>query len=246
MRTVSIAYLEVHGLLVFSKIQESIKESTLSPGPMIRTHPFIHNYPLIYGFLGYSSETIMEKTDPPSYRVVSEAIREGFYVYPAEPIHVSYTRIFLSPTPETLAIPEKAKPRLVHPLQVHYYAVGPGSLYKTIIIHDPQKPLPRYIRIGKKRWGIIKARIIRPDKIVEAGPLYKGYSTIPVNIGDMKEMGVDVRDYSAVLVTRNNPFIGEKSIIGYVRAAPMYKITYSYRGRIRAEYVPLPRGLVAG
>ncbi len=245
MKKVAIAFLEVHGLLVFSKITGSLKKSVLSSGAFIRSSLFIHNYPLIYGFLGYSSEMIID-IDEPRYKVVDEALEEGLYVYPAEPLHVSFTRLFLSPTPETYVVPEKAKPSIAHPLQVHYYAIAPGSMFKTVVVYREGFELPRYIRIGKKRWGIIRVRYVVPEGISDVSDTYRGYSSIPVNLGDMRDRGVVVDDYNTVLVTRNNPFIGDRSIIAYIRGRPMHMITYEYGGRVRREYLPLPWSIPLG
>ncbi len=244
MKNLYIANIEVHGVLLFSKIQESLKEAILSPGPLIRSSIYIHNYPLIYGLMNYSSEEIYGITGKPSYRVVDEALNTGIYVYPGEPIHVNYVRIFLSPTPETLIIPEKPKPKIVHPQQVHYYAIGPGSIFKTVIITPPGYYVPRYIRIGKKRWGLLRIRLVKPEEIIDITEKYTGFSTIPVNIGDMRRLGVEIIDTNTVLVTRNNPYIGDRSIIGYVRAKPMIRITYKTGNRLRREYIPVPPSIL--
>ncbi len=241
MKKILITDLELHGLLVFSKHQTSLKDDTAitSPGPVIRTSGYIHNYPLIYGLLGYSSESMLSLGEP-RYSVVEEAVDNELYAYPAEPLRVKYTRLLLTTQPETL-VKYKIRAKYSHPLQVHYYAAAPGSTYRTVIIHGPGRIVPRYIRIGKKRWGLLKLRTFQAESIEEVEPTF---SSIPVNLGDMAGMGVEILDKRTVLVTRNYPLIGDRAVVAYVKAEPTYRVTYTRHGKPRTIYIPIPKTLL--
>ncbi len=241
MKRIYVAELELHGLLVFSRVVSSLKEAITAPGTVVRTSSYIHNYPLIYGLLGYSAEQLVQP-DKPAYRVVEEALELGVYAYPAEPVSVRNIRLLLSTQPETL-LKQKAKPKTSHPLQVHYFAAAPGSKYRTLIVAEAGHHIPRYIRIGKKRWGLFRLRLYLAESIEKQEGLRA--STIPVNTGDMKNMGVRIASSRAVLVTRNYGLIGERAVVGYVEAEPTYRITYLKHGRPRTIYAPIPEKLTA-
>ena len=235
-----LAHLELHGLLVLAEEVRSIKVSLLAGGPLIRSSKFIHNYTLMYalspipeapygGYLGF--------TDKPSYKLIDDLKKEKLlYAYPAQPLDIRLVRVFTASKPETLC-EVRGRPKIGHPFQVHYIAVAPGSKYKTIILCDENIHLPRYVRLGKKRWGIVK---LTYHPLMSMERVKPRYSTVPVNIGDMREFGVKIENYITVATTRNHTHIGEKASIGYVKANPTYKLVFRINGKTETVYTPIP------
>ncbi|RLE80831.1 MAG: type I-D CRISPR-associated protein Cas5/Csc1 [Thermoprotei archaeon] len=233
---ITVVELEVQGPLIFVKEQYSVKDSTLAPSPLMRTSIFLHNYPFFYGLMGVSSEKIVSETGQPEYTLVKEAVKEKIiYIYPPKPESVKIGKVFLAARGDTL-FDLRPKMEKVFPMQVFYYTILPGSKYITAIVHDDDFTLPPYIRIGKKRWGIIRLKELPVREYEKIEPKY---STIPVNIGDLKDFNIKILDYNSVLITRNYPYIGEKAVIAYAKCEPTHRVKYIKGGKERTLYIPL-------
>ena len=122
--------------------------------------PLIHNYPLTLAFLGRPVE---ESYVAIVYKITKsiEAGKmwkeHGFYLYPALASKM-YVRQLLFSMGGTGYLTMKAKTRASIPDFTSHQVFLPGSVFKTYIIARSKEPgLPKFIRLGAKRYGIFKA-----------------------------------------------------------------------------------------
>ncbi len=264
MLNVYVADMELHGVLLFATEQRPSLAS--EGGAIITTGQYIHNYPLIYGFLSRSVESYvvvpslhflsyrdLEKSrfkprvarEYLHYGFVEEQVkrllegREAIYVYPACPVTVTPKKFFMQAKGYGYAEFRGAL-KTIYPRLEHYVALVPPTKFKTILIaNNIELPRTLYIRIGMKRMGIFKA-YLRKAEIREqiSEPMW---TSTPVNLHDIGLFGYTPIDVMKVMETRSKPPRKPlASVIGYVRATKLYLI----RTR-REEYrIPLPLKLV--
>jgi len=248
--SVYLADLELQGVLMFSTEQKPslAKEG----GALITPGHFIHNYPLIYGFaqrnvesyavipsLHYLSYEELKKSrfTPESaqkslhYGFIEEQIRNfldgggGIYIFPAFPLRVFVKKFFMAAKGTSYAEFRGAL-KTVFPRIVHYIAVVPPSLFRTIVLaRNIYPPESMYIRIGMKRMSVMKVRLRRADIVGKENAAT--WSSIPVNLHDVETyFKYMVEDFLRVLETRSKPPGKPKvSLIGYVKARNLFRIT---------------------
>ena len=234
-----VADMELFGVLIFSSGQ---RPAVAEPGgPVIEVSPFIHNYPLIYGFNGrpvesyavipslhyLSYEGLRESrhapklaAEPLKYTFVDEQIRrllrgEGaVYAFPAYPERV-YARKFFMAAKGAGYAEFRGRLKTVYPRLEHYVALTPPSRFKTVLLSTIELPQTLYVRIGMKRMGLFKATLRKARIVGRVEGL--AWTSIPVNFYDVGLFGYAIYDAVKVLETRSKP--PEKplsSIIGYV------------------------------
>jgi len=260
-----LAEMELHGILAFSS---EIRPSIGGVGASQITSPFIHNYPLIYAFNRRIGEAYVvipslhqpyepgrgEKLrrrerikKPLQYTFVERVLREilhnnlqHIYAYPAHPVEVVVKKFFLSAKGYGYVEKVKRQIKSFYPTEVNWVSLVPPSRHRTIIISPHKLPRVLYIRIGMKRTGLFKVELhgVEPTNI----RLVRGseWSTLPVNLYDVKLFNYDVEDFIKVLETRSEPVNkSEANRIGYIRARELFEIEIGgekYR-------VPLPKTL---
>ena len=132
--------------------------------------PVIHNYPLILGMLGHTvEETYANILGEPSYIKARSLIRdEMLYVYPAVAKKSLTRKIQFAGIGDGYAS-IKGKTRLSYPERGFNTILLPGSeLLSFIITEKSSNELPRFIRIGSKRFGILKVVYTKVEyRIVE-------------------------------------------------------------------------------
>ena len=217
------AELTLQGILVFSSEVRPMISAGKSMGSYISTSPYVHNYPVMYGLMGKSSEAYFVI---PSLHEADYADRKGkgqslkytsvkrmiddfasgkdgaFYAFPLLPRGFTVSSFLFSAESWSYVIPTRGDLKNVFPRLTSYSAIMPGSRFITFIAVNGDARLPRYIRIGKKRWGIFKVDyeevgVERVEKRRDA------VSSIPVNRQDSQRFGFRVKSFAKVLETPN-------------------------------------------
>lgn len=252
--------MELQGVLIFATEQRpSLAEEG---GAIIITGHYIHNYPLIYGLAGRSTEAYavipslhflsyqdLEKgafrpklaREPLHYGFVEEQLKnllegkESVYAFPAFPQKITPRKFFMQAKGSGYAEFRGAL-KTVYPRLEHYVALVPPSTFKTVILANNME-LPRvlYLRIGMKRMGLFKV-FLKEARITDAvGDL--AWTNVPVNLHDVGLFGYNPLDVIKALETRSKP--AERplaSVIGYIRCKGLFLVKAG-----REEYrVPLP------
>lgn len=278
-----IARLELHGVLLFASEQRpSLSEEG---GAVISASQFIHNYPLIYGLLHRSAEayavipslhfmTYDELSsskfrsalarEPLRYTSVEEQLRalvEGcrrdggcVYSFPAYPLRVTMRKFFMAAKGSGYA-DFRGRLKTVYPRLVHYVAIVPPSEFSTVVLtYGIELPKTMYVRIGMKRMGLFKVTLSEAEVTSRVSEL--GWTTIPVNLYDLKLFGYDVVDFLKVLETRSKPpKKPDASVIGYAMCRNLFTIrprrevgaaprTGGSEARGEIHRIPLPLKLV--
>ena len=169
--------LVVHGYLWVHTVA-----TPTSIGWIHQVVPVIHNYPLILGILGYPvEETYANKLGEPTYRRTRDLIQtERLYVYPAIVKKLITRRIQFTGIGDGYAS-IRGKTRLSYPERGFNTVLLPGSeLVSFIITERGIDSLPRYVRIGSKRFGLLKAKY----KQVEYRVVSDSQITHPANTYD--------------------------------------------------------------
>ena len=260
-----LAEMELHGILTFSS---EIRPAVAGIGAVHITSHFIHNYPLIYAFNRRIAEAYIvipslhqpfksskrEKRKrvkkPLQYTFVDQVLKEiqlsnlrHIYSYPAYPAEVTIKKFFLSAKGYGYVERVKRQIKSFYPTETNWISLVPPTRHYTLLISPHNLPRRLYIRIGMKRTGLYKVSLyeIRPINIRAINSLE--WSSIPVNLYDVRLFNYIVEDYIKVLETRSEPESkrGANSV-GYVRARGLYEITTPIPnlGRI---IVPLPESL---
>ena len=259
-----IADMELHGILLFATEQRpSLAEEG---GAIITTGHYIHNYSLIYGLMGKSTEAYavipslhflsyqhLEKTpfkpkiakEPLHYGSIETQLKnllngkESIYVFPAFPRKVTPKKFFMQAQGSGYAEFRGAL-KTVYPRLVHYVALVPPSEFKTIILtNDIELPRIVYIRIGMKRMGLFKI-YLREAEIREKIEDLR-WTNIPVNLYDVSLFGYNPIDVMKVMETRSKaPNKLLASTIGYIRTRNLFLI----KNGKDEYYIPLPLKLI--
>ena len=228
------ADLTLHGILVFSSevrpmIYATDDSEEMGSGSYISTSPYVHNYPVMYGLMGKPSEAYFVipslheayYTDRKAggqglrYTSVKRMIedfasgKEGaFYAFPLIPKSFNVSSFLFSAESWSYVIPTRGGLKNVFPRLTSYSAIMLGSKFTTFIAVNGDARLPRYIRIGKKRWGLFKVdyeevHIERVERRRDA------VSSIPVNRQDAQTFGFRTKSFTKILETPN---LGEGEI----------------------------------
>lgn len=167
----------VHGYLWFHSVA-----TPTSIGWIHQVVPVIHNYPLILGILGYPvEETYANRLSEPKYMRTRYLIQaERLYVYPAIVKKLITRRIQFTGIGDGYAS-IRGKTRLSYPERGFNTVLLPGSeLVSFVITEKGIGSLPRYVRIGSKRFGLLKAKY----KQVEYRVVSDSQITHPANTYD--------------------------------------------------------------
>ncbi|BFI75774.1 type I-D CRISPR-associated protein Csc1 [Sulfurisphaera ohwakuensis] len=245
------ATFTLEGILIFSTEVRPMISAGQAMGSYISPSPYIHNYPIIYGILGKSAEAYFvipslhynyyedKKTRGGitlNYTSVNQVIQDakagkGFYVFPLIPQKIITESFLLSSESWTYYLPTRAPTKNVFPRVTSYTAFMPGTEFYTYIVTDGKFEIPQWIRIGKKRWGImkIKPNEVKVDKVTEA----KNCTTsIPINIKDAEIFGYKIVSYSKLYETPNV----EEGLIGWATLESCYEI----KSRSAKITLPIP------
>ena len=227
------ASFKLHGILIFSSEIRPMITAGEAMGSYISPSPYIHNYPVMYGLLGKPSETYFvfpslhyldyeeRMSRAPTrrglqYTSIKKLLedfkngRDSFYVFPLAPTRLVVSSFLLSAESWSYVIPTRSPTKNVFPRLTSYTAFMPGSEFETyVVIQGSIKP-PRWVRIGKKRWGIFRVDYdeVRVEEVrVERNRV----TSIPINYNDARFFGFEARSFSKVLETPNI----EEGLIGW-------------------------------
>lgn len=165
-----------------------------------KPQPYLHNYPLMYGFSGLlyialASPTI--ETRKIDYSQLDE-IEKKLYVYPARPRRISVKRMLLNIKGEGPVELVQPKPKSMYPWHVIHYYFAPGSEFETVVVtKTADTNIPRTIRVGVKRQGVF--RVECEEAVVEKRTY--GF-TDPVNLGDLLRRGMQPSSHIVLLETK--------------------------------------------
>ncbi|WP_286188886.1 hypothetical protein [Sulfolobus sp. S-194] len=111
----------------------------------------------------------------------------------------------------------------------------PGTEFYTYIVTDGKFEIPKWIRIGKKRWGImrIEPQEVKVDKVTQVGNCT---TSIPVNIKDAEAFDYKVLSYSKLYETPNV----EEGLIGWATLESCYEI----KSRSARITLPIPKSFI--
>lgn len=260
-----LAEMELQGILTFSS---EIRPAVGGVGGAHITSPYISNYPLIYAFNKRICESYatfpslhlpLDKIVKKEYPKVKSPLRYTFidsvlrsiqqgelkyvYAYPAEPVKVTTRRFFLSAKGYGYAEKVKKQVKTTYPTETNWISLVPPTILRTVVISPQKLPNPMYIRIGMKRTGLFKVKLYELDTeriMIVKEPTW---SSIPVNLYDVRLFNYTVEDYVKVLETRSEP--SDKpgaNAIGYVLARGLYEVATPREERL---YLPLPKTLMS-
>ena len=254
---------ELHGILIFSS--EFRPALGKARGSLIVTAPVVHNYPLIYGLLGVSAESyavvsslhrvsyqLLKATEKRhrktlvknslQYTTISREAqrfvageRGSVYSFPLAPVEITRRKFFMAAKGVGYA-EYRGRLKSEYPRTVTYIALVPPSRFKGIIATAGRElPSRLIVRIGMKRMGVLNMRLRQFTTIRKLEE--SKWTTVPVNLYDLKLMGYTPEDSNVVLETRSKPPANPKaSIIAYVCARGLYEL----RMGSHYEIVPLP------
>ncbi|BFH74686.1 hypothetical protein SJAV_26300 [Sulfurisphaera javensis] len=240
--------LTIEGVLIFSSEVRPMVAGGTAMGSYITPLPYIHNYPLIYGILGKSAEAYfifpsLHQADyldrkgklPLKYTSVSEVLEKakqgkGFYIYPAFPTKIVTSSFLLSAESWSYGLLTRMPTKNVFPRITSYTAFMPESEFITYMVSEKGFEIPEWIRIGKKRWGIMKVKA-EPVKVTGWEKKEECVTSIPVNVKDAQQFGYTVENFSKILETSSM----EEGIIGWATL----KECYNVKGKVAGETVNL-------
>lgn len=236
MPKVYICLLRLCDYLTFSSTVgfAKVKDVTYT---VYKPQPYIHNYPLMYGFSGLLYASLTSPTIDVTeidYSQLDE-IEKKLYVYPARPHRVSVKRMLLNIKGEGAVELRQPKPKSMYPWHVIHMYFAPGSVFETVVLaRSTDVRLPTAVRIGVKRQGVFSV------KCEEA--TVKGYSyglTDPINLGDAWRSGMKPASYTVLLSskTMRKGVPGSNMIVKAYFNEPVVAVLES-RSRIRVR-VPL-------
>ncbi|ARM76978.1 type I-D CRISPR-associated protein Csc1 [Acidianus manzaensis] len=222
------AELTLEGFLIFSTEVKPMITSYSSMGSYITPSPYIHNYPVMYGLLGMPSEAYfvipsLHKADYElkgkksggnsllRYTTVKREIEkfakkeeQSLYSFPLVPKKIIVNSFLLSSESWSYALPTRKPTKNVFPRLTSYSAFSPGSRFMTYIVTSddyPKSKLPRWIRIGKKRWGILQIYYNEVEIKDIKESTEECASSIPVNDIDTEKFGYEIKNFAKVLET---------------------------------------------
>ncbi len=222
------AVFRVHGLLWYHSTARTIT------APKSYSHsllPVIHNYGLTLGLAGYLADPDVgyvsvfgvTKYKPP----VELYKRYGIYAYPALVTKAILTELFMSGIGEAL-VDVKAVGRLAYPDTTKNVVLMPGSELETLIISEYRLPSALVLRMGAKRYGVLRARLVevRPKTVSAVTASH------PYNMSDVEPIPGSV-------VLLKHP-AGD---IAYMGIGDCLSYTVRVHGRAKRVFVPVLRGL---
>jgi len=260
-----VADMELQGVLLFSSEQ---RPALASPGgAVITTSPFIHNYPLIYGFynkpveaytvipslhfLSYKSlkesRFVPKKLAkmPLKYMFVEQKIKrflEGgraLYVFPAYPLKITRKKFFMAAKGYGY-VEFRGRLKTVYPRLEQYVAIVPPSRFRTVVLSNFELPSTIYIRIGMKRMGLFKVQLKKAN-ILRRVEEY-AWTSVPVNLHDVGLFGYTVFNVLKLLEKYSKPQDKPLSaVIGYIRARNLFEVSVHHSTVLR---IPLPLKLI--
>lgn len=250
------ATFELQGILIFSTEVRPMISRGEAMGSYIAPLPYIHNYPVIYGILGKTAEAYFvipsmhqadyeeRKGKKPSlkYTTIEKVLRDakegkGFYVFPLLPRKIVTSSFLMSSESWSYGLLTRLPTKNVFPRLTSYTAFTPQSEFYTYIVSDDSFQIPDWIRIGKKRWGImrVKAEELEVKEIKEEENCT---TSIPINVRDAEYFGYKVLNYAKILETSSL----EEGIIAWATLNKCYTITSERRERIS---LPIPPGFLS-
>lgn len=221
------AQFTLEGVLIFSTEVRPAVSQGQAKGSYINPLPYIHNYPVMYGLMGKSAEayfvipSLHEKTYAGKvglrYTSISDMIskfkrgqEDSLYAFPLMPKRIKTMSFLMSSESWSYALPVRGRIKNVYPRLTSYTAFAPESVFFTYLIVVGNPPLPKWIRIGKKRWGIMRVDVkeIQDFKVEK---VKDEVTNIPVNIKDAEEFGYKIKSSSKLIETPNI----EEGVIGW-------------------------------
>lgn len=159
-KTISIneVELDLHGLFWFHS--QSIPTNSFYTHLV---HPLIHNYPLTLAFMGLTVDESFVSKRRVIRRTVKHPdvwVKHGIYIYPALAEKMYHKNITMS-VGGTGYVMVKPKTRAPMPDLTSNMIYVPGTIFKTYVITRGKKSIPRYIRVGSKRYGIFRVHLKR-------------------------------------------------------------------------------------
>lgn len=165
-----------------------------------KPQPYLHNYPLMYGFSGMlhvllASPTI--ETTEIDYSWLDE-IEKRLYVYPARPKRISLKRMLLNIKGEGAVEVVQPRPKSMYPWHVMHLYFAPGSQFETVFVaKSVNVKIPATIRVGVKRQGVFR---VECEEAVVKG--YTSGLSDPINLGDLLKSGGNPTSYIVLLNTK--------------------------------------------
>ena len=248
------ATFQLQGILIFSTEVRPMISRGKAMGSYIAPLPYIHNYPIIYGILGKSAEAYFvipsmhqadyeeRKEEKPrlQYKSVDEVLRNakegrGFYIFPLLPKKIITSSFLMSSESWSYGLLTRLPTKNVFPRLTSYTAFTPGSEFYTYMVTDDNFEIPEWIRIGKKRWGIMRVEAEELE-VKEIKEEENCATSIPINVRDAEYFGYKVSNQSKVLET---PSI-EEGIIAWATLDKCYTVIT----RSGSVSLPIPEGFL--
>ena len=222
------ALFTVHGLLWYHSTARTITTPKSYSHSLL---PVIHNYGLTLGLAGYLTDPDVgyvsvfgvTKYKPP----VELYRRYGTYAYPALVTRPLLSELFMSAIGEAL-VDIKAMGKLAYPDTTKNAVLMPGSELETLIISEYRLPSTLVLRIGAKRYGVLRARLVE----VKPKTVSVVTASHPYNVSDVGPVPGSV-------VLLKHP-AGD---IAYMGTSDCLSYTVRVRSRAKRVFVPALRGL---
>ncbi|MCH4816228.1 MAG: type I-D CRISPR-associated protein Csc1 [Saccharolobus sp.] len=233
---------KLEGILIFSTEVRPMISRGNSMGSYISPLPYIHNYPIIYGIKGKTGEAYFvfpsmhesyyderkSKGEKLNYTSVKEVLINakrgiGFYPFPAIPKKIVTSSFLMSAESWSYSLQTRMPTKNVFPRLTSYTAFMPESEFVSYLITDGKFRIPDWIRIGKKRWGIMRINV-QPLEIRDVREEKQCVTSIPINVKDAEYFGYKVISYSKLLET---PSL-EEGIIGWATLEKCPEIVTKY------------------
>ncbi|PVU77218.1 type I-D CRISPR-associated protein Csc1 [Sulfolobus islandicus] len=241
------ATFTLEGILIFSSELRPMISAGESMGSYITPSPYIHNYPVMYGMLNKPAEAYFVLSSLHeaeykgkkglSYTSISNLLddflngkEKSFYVFPLIPKKLNIMSFLMSSESWTYGL-VRLRTKNVFPRLTSYSAFSVGSEFFSYVFTIGNIDLPKWIRIGKKRWGIMKVKYNKIEpKRVEI--LEQITASIPINLHDAEYFGYR---YDLPETVMRTPSIREGAI-AWAKLDRCFSI--SYEGR--SICLPLP------
>ncbi|QGA53943.1 type I-D CRISPR-associated protein Csc1 [Sulfolobus sp. E5-1-F] len=242
---------KLEGILIFSTEVRPMISRGNPMGSYISPLPYIHNYPIIYAINGKSCEAYFvfpslhesyyeerkHKGEKLNYTTVKEILDNakkgiGFYPFPLIPKKIVTSSFLMSAESWSYGLLTRSPTKNVFPRLTSYTAFMPESEFVSYLVTDGKFQIPEWIRIGKKRWGIMKINA-QPLEIKKVNELQQCVTSFPINVNDAEYFGYKVISYSKLLET---PSL-EEGIIGWANLEKCLEIVTKYE-RIT---LPIPK-----
>ena len=246
---------ELQGVLIFSTEVRPMISGGQAMGSYIAPLPYIHNYPVIYGILGKTAEAYFVipsmhqadyeerkgKTPSLKYTTIEGVLRnakegKGFYVFPLLPRKIITSSFLMSAESWSYGLLTRMPTKNVFPRLTSYTAFTPQSEFYTYLVSDDYFEIPKWIRIGKKRWGIMKVEAEELE-VKDIKEEENCTTSIPINVKDTEYFGYKVLNSAKVLET---PSL-EEGMIAWATLDKCY--TVNTRGYEKPS-LPIPPGFL--